>query len=1046
MRSTDRHHYDIRRLHVWMTLSSLGLLAVTVWMVLADHYRPWKDYQRTYRDRIEPWLTEVDAIGRPLAVDQIWLPDLTIDYNFRDVARFDRCATCHQGIAKVVVRRGVPQPYCAHPRLDLFLGSQSPHPMAEFGCTICHDGQGSATGFALASHTPNDPSQGKRWRRQYDWFRNEHWDLPMLPGRFAESRCLKCHHEVVDLEPSERFPDPPAAKLLAGYDLVRRYGCFGCHEIKGVDDAGRSVGPDMRLEPVGQAWKPDEAVGQASKPDPQSENVRLESLTYPGTMRKVGPSLRHVADRLDGKYLVHWIAEPARLRPATRMPRFFGLHEHLDGRALDEARRFEAVELRAIAEYLLTAGQKAAPLPTPEGVTETPSPERGKRLFQLHGCLACHRHAEYPDSQGVQGPDLSNLGAKYTTDAGRQWLVGWIRNPQHASPRALMPNALLEPVAAGEGKATDPAADVAAYLLSFDRGPSLAEPAPVVAADIDDLAAMYLAKTLPEDEAEQKKLRNVGRRSIARRGCYGCHDIPGFEKAQRIGPALSEWGRKQESLLAFEQINQYVASRDPEPPGDPDREFFRDALLAHRREGFLWQKLREPRSFDYRKAPDKPYSEWLLMGRFGFTDQEVEAISTFVLGFVADPPAEKYVYRPEGPAKAIVEGRKVLAKYACAECHTLEMERWSFTYDPEEFAAPALLPDYPFMKPQVSPQQIAASLVTDDRGLGHAVVTGMPQVDAGGRLQVVDEDEDKQGNEIRQYGFSPWQPGAIAGRVYGVGGPDLLVWSNQIAAKRPPVGGQLARLLYPFALADGRASGANPTGPEAWGWGPPPLVGEGAKVQPAWLHEYLLRPTVIRPAAVLRMPQYNMSPREAAAMVDYFAAVAGADFPYPAPVGQAFQPVGQASQPDMQSRPDVQGREPRRPDDRLDRAMKIVTDKVTFCAKCHLIGAYSPGGSIRTTLAPNLDEVHRRLRPDYVRRWVANPRATLPYTGMPVNFPPTGPPKGQDLFPGSSSEQRDAVTELLLRYDWYLKRRGQAASGGTQKTEADGTQKTEPVE
>ena len=35
---------------------------------------------------------------------------------------------------------------------------------------------------------------------------------------------------------------------------------------------------------------------------------------------------------------------------------------------------------------------------------------------------------------------------------------------------------------------------------------------------------------------------------------------------------------------------------------------------------------------------------------------------------------------------------------------------------------------------------------------------------------------------------------------------------------------------------------------EAWGWLPPPLVGEGKKVQSEWLHSFLLDPHEIRPA------------------------------------------------------------------------------------------------------------------------------------------------------------------------------------------------------
>ena len=42
----------------------------------------------------------LDAFGRPIKIDQIWLPKLTLNNNFPDVARFDRCTTCHQAIDK----------------------------------------------------------------------------------------------------------------------------------------------------------------------------------------------------------------------------------------------------------------------------------------------------------------------------------------------------------------------------------------------------------------------------------------------------------------------------------------------------------------------------------------------------------------------------------------------------------------------------------------------------------------------------------------------------------------------------------------------------------------------------------------------------------------------------------------------------------------------------------------------------------------------------------------------------------------------------------
>ena len=72
----------------------------------------------------------------------------------------------------------------------------------------------------------------------------------MKPARFAESNCLKCHHQKGGLEPSRRFPEPPAAKLVEGWTTVEQYGCFGCHEVNGYDGPGKTVGPDVRLEPA----------------------------------------------------------------------------------------------------------------------------------------------------------------------------------------------------------------------------------------------------------------------------------------------------------------------------------------------------------------------------------------------------------------------------------------------------------------------------------------------------------------------------------------------------------------------------------------------------------------------------------------------------------------------------------------------------------------------------------------------------------------------------------------------------------------------------
>ena len=189
--------------------------------------------------------------------------------------------------------------------------------------------------------------------------------------------------------------------------------------------------------------------------------------------------------------------------------------------------------------------------------------------------------------------------------------------------------------------------------------------------------------------------------------------------------------------------------------------------------------------------------------------------------------------------------------------------------------------------------------------------------------------------------------------------------------------------------------------PEAWGWLPPPLPGEGRKVQTDWLHAFLLDPHPIRPAAVLRMPKFNMSSEEAQSLANYFAAVDRAEYPYDF---------------DQRTRASYLTSAAEGHPTRLDDAFKIVANK---CNQCHLISDFSPGGDPKA-LAPQLNRVHSRLRPDFVKPWVANPKRILPYTGMPVNIP-HNMPLPSEMFPGTSEQQVNGVVDLIMNFDHFIK-------------------------
>lgn len=1090
------------------------------------------------------------------------------------------------------ISRGLSQPFASHPRLDLFVGPSSPHKKGEMGCTICHDGQGSATEFKWASHTPNNPKQALAWSREHGWFDNHHWIFPMLPARFLESNCLKCHHEVVELEPSERFPQPPAPKLVSGYHLVRQYGCFGCHDINGFDGPKKRIGPDLRLEPnysevasqvlqdpglnaqeralattlvtgtdAGtvreQLIRSIRADAAAAMADPAAV-PRLTKATYtladalkeveaPGSFRKVGPSLRHLNSKVDFSWLYDWIRRPADFRPSTRMPQFFGHFDHLNGdrpeftirdasgkevQVTDQeyTKRFERIEILALSNFLLTNSQPFNYLDPTPGV-EAASSERGKWQFESRGCLACHSHVEFPNIHSTQGPDLSRVAAKFNTDKGQRWLYSWLKSPNRYHARTVMPNLFLDPIVETDpdgkptGRVTDPVADIVAYLMSVPANwqpeapiPS-GELSPEDAQALEDLTTVWLSASFPKRRAEafakdgipydlgttvkvdeqvlvkeptpaevqagasaktlhkdgflttanrkQRQLEYVARRSLSRYGCFGCHDIPGYEDAKPVGTPLANWGRKDPAQLAFENIGQFLITHgvhgenaahsahadenavaaahgaplanptsaevgEPEHsddhahlnPRDYDANtgFFLQSLIGHQRTGFLWQKLRAPRSFDFETTRNKRYDERLRMPKFPFSEEEREEVMTFILGLTSEAPAEKFIYKPDARQEAIVQGRHVLEKYNCAGCHVLDMERWKIAFEPNQFEAPPATSDFPFLAPDFKPEQLRASLTTDDRGLLHADLHGMTMLnEATGTPKFVDADgvpiepDDKESPPF--FEFALYQPALVNGEARLPGVQNLLIPAN--SDRNGPAkgtafdgkGGDLAKYLFPRVIAEEMKTNPQAKGSEAWGWLPPPLHNEGGKVQTEWLHDFLMDPTAIRPAAVLRMPNFNMSSDDASKLVNYFAAKENADFPY-----EYMQRRRQGYLTGLeQDHPEL-----------LNDAMKIVTDG-NYCVKCHSVGDFQVKGAVKT-LGPNLDQVYSRLRPEFVQRWVGNPQRILPYTGMPVNIPfspepPTFGGVNQQLFPGTSKTQLDGLVDLLMNFDEYAKRK-----------------------
>ena len=157
---------ELRKFFPWFTVLGLLVGGLVIVAYYKDQFREWKDWQREYRKHELARATtpeQKDAAKRiPVEVRQIVLPDLN---------RVDRCTTCHVAVEDPSYG-GFPEPLTYYPNHDQ-------HPFDKFGCTICHQGQGRAT--------TREAAHGQV----------PHWDRPMLPMKYIESSCAKCHLPTV---------------------------------------------------------------------------------------------------------------------------------------------------------------------------------------------------------------------------------------------------------------------------------------------------------------------------------------------------------------------------------------------------------------------------------------------------------------------------------------------------------------------------------------------------------------------------------------------------------------------------------------------------------------------------------------------------------------------------------------------------------------------------------------------------------------------------------------------------------------------------------
>lgn len=562
-----------------------------------------------------------DMLAPSLKIQQVQLDGLFNDVNFLKGQRVDRCMTCHMAADKRGFDDKELYPNAVlrtHPRLDVFVDSNSPHPYATFGCTSCHAGRDGATDFTRAGHMPDDfeeyeklehqlksghdekgrhledpdalretiaETQTGRWVKRYGWEIDKYNDLPMFPMKAVNAGCFRCHKSETNHVKAEH--------LDAGKKLIENLGCWGCHNMKGFENLPR-----------------------------------------------VGPSLAALASKTTPEWTARWLSNPKAFRHNTRMPRFFYL-ENFDN-PTDKKKTDTMIE--GVVTYLFDRSARSTYGAAPSG-----DAEKGKLLFESVGCQGCHvsdpkaeRHVM--DGWRQHGPNLIGLREKTSPE----WIAAWLRDPKKINPETRMPNLRLSEEEIG---------NLVAFLTT--RPPSDGFAATVVPkadeGERDAFVFEYLvqSRTIVEAKSALAKMsaheKNLflGEKFIAHYGCYACHNVPGFDKAKPIGVELSEWGNKPIHLLDFGFVK-----------------------IPDTRADWLHQKVHEPRSFDREKV--KSFQEKLRMPQFSLSEGEMTAIQSTVLGMQKDDMADSLKAKLSGDRTVVEAGRRLVKEYNCQGCHILE--------------------------------------------------------------------------------------------------------------------------------------------------------------------------------------------------------------------------------------------------------------------------------------------------------------------------------------------------------------------------------------
>jgi cytochrome c551/c552 len=181
---------------------------------------------------------------------------------------------------------------------------------------------------------------------------------------------------------------------------------------------------------------------------------------------------------------------------------------------------------------------------------------------------------------------------------------------------------------------------------------------------------------------------------------------------------------------------------------------------------------------------------------------------------------------------------------------------------------------------------------------------------------------------------------------------------------------------------------------------PPSLIGEGARVSPVWLKQFLENPALsetnldrngVRAYLQVRMPTFYFSDGELRKLVRFFEALSSQAQPY---IPSKIDPITEQER---------------------GLARALFSSEGAPCLKCHATGDPTHD---KTATAPNFVTARERLKPGWTKRWLLDPAMIIPGTAMPSGlFTRDG---DRNVFAGPvpagfQNYQKDHA-DLLVRY------------------------------